>query len=86
VKTACRNFARGKSLVAGVPTELEHASMTKSTLAALAVLVVMQSSLAAMAADRDRVVGCREQCSRQPCQASPAECQRFLRACEAACN
>jgi hypothetical protein len=60
--------------------------MAKLTFAALAVLVVMQSSLPAMAADRGRAVSCPEQCSKRPCQASAAECQRRLRACEADCR
>lgn len=68
------------------PPETEYVSMAKSALAALAVLVVMQSSLPAMAADRGRVVGCRERCDRQACQASRADCERWRKVCLAECK
>jgi hypothetical protein len=61
--------------------------MAKYTLAVLAVLVVMQSSLPAMAAQGGgRARSCREQCDRQPCQASPAVCQQSRKSCLARCN
>jgi len=60
--------------------------MIKTTLAALAVVIVAQSWLPAMAADRGRAVSCPEQCSKRPCQASSAECARARRACTDACR
>jgi hypothetical protein len=71
-----------------VSTELEHVSMAKFTLAALVALVVMQSSLPAMAVDRSRAVSCHEQCSRQrsTCQASSALCEQWRKACLASCK
>lgn len=66
--------------------ELELASMAKSMLAVLAVLVVTQSLLPAMAAERGRVVGCTERCDKSPCQASPAYCEQKRKACIAECK
>jgi hypothetical protein len=66
--------------------ELELASMDKAMLAVLAVLAAMQFSLPAMAAERGRVVGCRERCDKSACQASPAYCERRRKACLAECK
>jgi hypothetical protein len=60
--------------------------MAKYALAALAVLVVMQSVSPAMASDRGRVVGCRERCYKSLCQASRAYCERERKACLAQCE
>ena len=61
--------------------------MAKCTLAALALLVAMQSSLPAMAAQGGgRAMSCREQCDRRPCQASPAVCRQSLKSCLADCK
>jgi hypothetical protein len=70
------------------PIDLERVSMAKSALAALAVLVLMQSSFPAMAVERGRAVSCREQCSKQrsACQASSAYCKQRLNACIADCK
>jgi len=61
--------------------------MAKYMFAALALLVAMQSSLPAMAAQGGgRATSCREQCDKRPCQASPAVCQQSRNQCLAGCK
>jgi len=61
--------------------------MTRYMLAALALLVAMQSSLPAMAAQGGgRAISCQEQCDRRPCQASPAVCRQLRESCLAECQ
>ena len=61
--------------------------MTKYTLAALALLGAMQFSWPAMAAQGGgRAISCREQCDKQPCQASRAVCQQARKSCLADCR
>jgi hypothetical protein len=60
--------------------------MTRHMLAALALVVAMQFSLPAMAAHGSRARDCREECRRQPCQASATVCEQMLRSCVADCR
>lgn len=60
--------------------------MTRHMLAALALVVAMQFSLPAMAAHGSRAISCREECMRQPCQASAAVCEQMRRSCVADCR
>jgi len=61
--------------------------MIKYTLAALALIVAMQPSLPAMAAQGGgRAMSCHERCDRQPCQASQAVCRDARKSCLAACK
>ncbi|HEY1544164.1 MAG TPA: hypothetical protein VGG01_17300 [Xanthobacteraceae bacterium] len=61
--------------------------MAKYALAALALLMAMQFALPAMAAQGGgRAKSCREQCDKQPCQASRAVCQQMRNSCLAGCK
>lgn len=59
--------------------------MARYMLAAALALLAM--TLPAMAAQGGgRVVGCRERCDRNPCQASRAVCERARKSCLAECK
>jgi hypothetical protein len=61
--------------------------MTRYALAALAIVVAMQFSVPAIAAQGGgRAKSCPEECDRRPCQASAAECRRLREACIAECR
>jgi hypothetical protein len=62
--------------------------MTRYALAALALLVAMQSSLPAMAAQGGgRAKSCLEQCDRERCQSiSRATCRQAHEQCIAQCR